>query len=221
MLDQSLSSSVGGGSVEVAIILLAAILFVIGISSLVKIFRRSPNHNEPQRVIIDEGWPGFFSAVQALITAAALIVAGVWFFLEREWAPRLYIEQTVSHRQLDDDWHWVRVTVEIENRGNRLLRLTEGATTIHKVLPLPRVIQERISRRQHILRKDQMMVDFPTLGEALDLDLEGEIEPGEVESIYAEFMVPTNIETIIANTIVRKSSEEELWYRKSDLYDFD
>lgn len=63
------------------------------------------------------------AVVQAVLTSAAIVLAGVWFYFQREALPRAHLTHAITHRRLADNVVWMHVTVDVENVGKRALEL--------------------------------------------------------------------------------------------------
>ncbi|MCP4264452.1 MAG: hypothetical protein GY777_02565 [Candidatus Brocadiaceae bacterium] len=147
---------------------------------------------------------------QSVATVIAIIVAGIWFIERRESSLKADITHTVVHREIDDKQIWVRVSIEISNKGKRLLDLKYGLFSIHQILPLEPV--------DIPILKDYR-VDWPLIGDHCKRKLNIKIEPGEKDHLDHEFLIPRNVQTVEIYSYFQNPENPDIGWSKSTIYD--
>ncbi len=160
--------------------------------------------------------------VQSVFTIGAIIVAGIWFFVQREAEVKANIDQKVTHRQITKDWTWVHVSVTISNQGKRFLDLESGVIRIQRILPLEKKIKDKIMNNQDpivIGTHNVGKVSWLKLCEPYEPKFKVGIEPGEVDKVNCEFIIPAFIHTVkIYCHIDNKQSQGNGWTSKMFSY---
>lgn len=156
---------------------------------------------------------------QSVLTAIAIIAAGVWFLMQREAAPKANIEHTVTHRQINNDWTWVRVSITISNPGKRLLDFESGIIRIQKILPLDSKIRSIFERNESPISKKDYKVRWPRIGKSYEPQLDIKIEPGEEDNLDYEFIIPSYVKTVKIYSYFSKQENPPLGWAKSTIYD--
>jgi hypothetical protein len=133
---------------------------------------------------------------QAVSAIMAVSLAFTWFWVERNWEPKITISHEITYRKLSSSWKWVHVAVNVTNVSNRFVAIDKGAVVIQRILPLYPTIEKRLEENRNIVWVGDMEVDWPSIGKPLVSTKMLKLEPGENDKLYFEFQVPTSIETI-------------------------
>jgi hypothetical protein len=165
------------------------------------------------------------SAVQALISIGALIVAAYWYFVERKDKPHVAVRVSAQVAPLGKQAALVLARVDVENSGSGLLTITDREVrllaarmsdgTLNTILSLP---------------ADQFPPTLPSGRELFDngeiawkglrqyhAAREIQIEPTETDSIFVDFVVPCSETLVKLSASVRKPGKEDLWYKDRKL----
>jgi hypothetical protein len=136
-----------------------------------------------------------------MLQGAAIIVGAFWtyalFIRKREKFPKAAISQEIVQKEIDGKLFLLHITVHIENKGDVLIKLVDGEVRLLQVLPLIAHIKENVAQGKdpvqtgteidwyQIMKRDFKMKKEPV-----------EIEPGESEFFFADFVVGKDIQTV-------------------------
>jgi len=141
-------------------------------------------------------------ALQAVATAAALAVGGVWTYLlfvrRRQKYPRAELTHTWHHALITHDKRLLRVGLSISNIGDVLIPLQHGELRLRQIVPpYPEVMQAATSGKDPV-RKDSSEFEWPVVGIREWNWSEGsvEIEPGEKDIYHSDFILDAAIKTV-------------------------
>ena len=101
---------------------------------------------------------------QSVFTISVIITGGIWFFVQYEASPKANIDHKVTHRQIDDAWTWVHVSITISNPGKRLLKLKSGIIRIHKIMPLSKNISKMLKNGKSPIPEESYKVPWHRIG---------------------------------------------------------
>jgi hypothetical protein len=140
------------------------------------------------------------------LTLLAIIVGGTWSYLlfirTRQKYPSANISQDITYRRITADKVWVRVIVTLQNTGKVLLSLVSGLAWIQQVLPLDDELREKIENSEDLFGEKESYIRW-TLCEETKLNWEKgehEIEPSETDQVYFDFIVDSELRTILIYT---------------------
>ncbi len=159
------------------------------------------------------------SIAQSVFTVGAIIAAGIWFYIQKEASPKANIDHKVTHRQIDDDWTWVHISITISNPGKRLLNLESGIIRIQKIMPLSKEIRKMIKNNKSPISQKSYRVPWPTIGKSYKPQLNIKIQPGEDDTLDYEFIVPSKIRTVKIYSYFTKQQKPPIGWGKSTIYD--
>ena len=161
-------------------------------------------------MIVD--WPLTFSALADVAQIAAVVVGAIWtyrlFVRQRLGQERANVKHAVDHRVLDKNSRLVRVLIELENIGSVMLNPPKGETSVQQVLPVADEIAKLLAEGEEPFENGATEFDWPVIA-TREYDLKAEdvsLEPGEVERLLCDFIIPIDIRTIEVHTIVYCSS---------------
>ena len=142
------------------------------------------------------------STIESAVTALGIILGGYWaysrFVWHREKKPKAQISQKISQRSLGNETILIHVQVTIKNIGKVLIPLRLAKALLFKVLPLETSLMKKIKDGEEIFNKERTSVPWPQIAKRVWEWEKGkaEIEPGEAQVLYCEFLVPIEIETV-------------------------
>ncbi len=169
------------------------------------------------------------SAVQALISIGALLVAAYWYFVERKDKPHADIHVSAQIARIGGDAALVLARVDVKNNGSGLLTIANREV---------RLLAARMNDANlaSVLKLEPAQFP-PTLPSGRELFDNGEIawrglrqfvadkpihiEPGETDSIFVDFVVSCAEHLVKLTATVRKPGREELWYKDRKLVALD
>lgn len=175
-----------------------------------------------------ERFSNIAGGLSSYATILALLIGGAWafneFVLTRELYPKVNVEHEIDAIRLSDQEVLLRVTASLENTGSTYVSLTSGSVHIESVRPLSDVVVAKAAQYAGLDPKGPLRISWPALA-VRDLEWLGgelEIEPGETETIYFEFLLPPsqqviNVYTFFTNDIKTETGRSLGWNR-STLY---
>ena len=165
------------------------------------------------------------SAVQAIISIGALIVAAYWYFVERKDMPHADIHVSAQVEKLNGDAALILARVDIKNNGTGLLTITDREVR----LLTARMNAANLDTVLH-LEPTQFPPTFPAGRELFDggeIAWKGlrqysgrdevKIEPGETDNIFVDLVVPCSERLVKLTASVKKPGREDLWYKDRKL----
>jgi len=143
------------------------------------------------------------STIQSIATIAALLVGAWWVLRRRRTYPRANFTHLVTHVPLNDEVNLVRLSVEIENIGDVLLKLEKSAVGIQQVMPVPDPILPALAARASLVGSTESEIKWPFI-DARWPEWSGScIEPGESAAFDVELFVPTTVHWILVYSYFR------------------
>jgi len=165
----------------------------------------------------------------SLLTALALIVGGIWSYLlfirTRQKYPSANISQEITFKRITRDKVWLRITATLQNTGKVLLSLVYAETWVQQVRPIDEEMQNKILDPQESADTEQTEIQWPLLNEAKIkwAKKELEIEPNESDQIHFDFLIDSNVKTIVAYSYFRNAEkfrrQKELGWQITRVYD--
>lgn len=141
--------------------------------------------------------------IQSGFTIAAMIVGGIWtyhkFIKKREHYPRINLSFTIDSMAVNETHNLVHVAVLHENKGETLMEAKSAEMRLRHVLPLPVAIKKDLNAGNDPISEDFATIEWPMLMDrnwTFSRELPFEIEPGESDSLHADFFVDKNVKTV-------------------------
>jgi hypothetical protein len=163
------------------------------------------------------------ASLQAVITAAAVILAGGWYIVERRGAAQADIDLRVAGARLEGDAVLVEAKVTIQNRGQILLRPADWDVQLLAVAPanglpveaavaagvgLPSAWPARIgSDPLYSAEGEARWRGLRRYAERADL----EVEPGEKDVKMFDFLIPCTVRAAVVSVRLRKPPPTFVW----------
>ena len=159
------------------------------------------------------------SIIQSVIAVCAIFIAAYLYFEQRESVAKLNISHTITHKQIADRWIWIHASITISNIGKRILSLESGTVYIQKIIPLDKSIEDLINNNQHPISKEYKIVSWPLLDEPYKSKINVAIEPGEIDKLEYEFIIPSYIETIKIYSYFENKESHPIGWSQTTIYD--
>jgi len=167
------------------------------------------------------------TVVQAFATLAALALGGAWtvwlYVNRRERYPRASIEHLVTHKPLGGGKSLLHVGVRLCNLGEALMSVERSETRIQRVLPVPTEVADSIKRGLDPVQEGETEVEWPLIGSHDKVYGKGEceIEPDESQDFNHDFIVETDIQTVVIYSYVMNEEKPDrlLAWNLTTLYD--
>lgn len=142
-------------------------------------------------------------------TGLGIIGAGIWAYLrfirQRDKFPKAELDHRVAFHRLSEDRLLLRVGLFVRNSGNVLLSWKEGGVRIQQVAPCPSHIVKWIEGE--LSRQNTMEGNWPVIGERSLKDHRQEIEPNEGDVTYFDFVVPTDVKTVVVYSFIMNAAK--------------
>jgi hypothetical protein len=190
---------------------IALLIILIAASLLVSIYlyRRDPEFGK------------IFSAVQAMISIGGLLVAAYWYFVERKGMPHVNVKLTAQAARMSEGSMFLMTRLDISNSGTGLLTIKNVDVRVMSVAmspPTEATVQSLgIDEFPAMLPSGRNLYDKGELGwrgvKQYASDRSIEIEPGETDSIFVDFVIPCDNGLLKISGGVRKPGKAELWYK--------
>ncbi len=146
-------------------------------------------------------WKDLGEALESFATALALMLGGLWTYLafirQRLALPRLDVSVAVQEASLAQCL-LIRAQVSLRNSGNVVVTSDLGEIRLRQVVPPPSHIEEAVISGFDPVPADCAQIEWPMLAgrEWKWKKGEFEIEPGEADSLCADFFVPLQTQVV-------------------------
>jgi hypothetical protein len=137
--------------------------------------------------------------IQAIAISLGIVVGGFWtyrlFICKRLAYPRANLELAVHEALLTEGGRLVHVVVSITNTGDVLLRSDHTELRLRQVVPLPSSLKDTIQIGYDPVPEDKTEIEWPLIASReWRWSKHGfEIEPGESDSLHADFVIQPDI----------------------------
>ncbi len=154
------------------------------------------------------------SILQSAITISAILIGGVFaivrFQLFRAFEPHLSISQEVSHRFTSDEYVHLAVTAIVKNNSRVRVEINKALRRVQQIRPVTNEQVEELYA-QVFVNANYDVMQWPVLGEFRGAWPEGTfvIEPGESHNEVYEFVMASDIETVLVYTYFYNSKYSE------------
>ncbi len=149
-----------------------------------------------------EYWKDLSAIVQSSMTSIAIVIGGIWTYLlfvrQRLNYPKLIIELEVVDHLLTDNQRLVHAEVKISNVGSVILDSDYAELRIRQVSPVPEEHKKAIEAGNDPVEEGEAEVLWPLINEREWKWEKGhfEIEPGEADSLHADFIIENDINLV-------------------------
>jgi hypothetical protein len=165
--------------------------------------------------------------VKNYTTCAAILIGGIWgyitFIRNRQKYPRANIKHMIKHRHIDDRRVLLRITIAVENKGDVIISLDKGEVWIQQMVPWPSdSALDAIDSSKETDKNRKAEAEWPVLADRNLSGVKGhEIEPGEFDEFHYDFVIDSNIKTVIVYSYVKNQTKlgREIGWNKTSVYD--
>ena len=141
------------------------------------------------------------ASVTAIIVAVGAMFAAVKFQIFRESAPHVTVTQTVTHRRIGDSYVHLMVTATLYNSSKVKMDFRRAHFRLHQVAPATDEEVEMLYSDVFVEQKHRSLQWL--ILDTVWLDQKGytiSVEPGESHQETCEFIVTTEVETVLIDT---------------------
>ncbi|MEM8719728.1 MAG: hypothetical protein AAGE84_10525 [Cyanobacteria bacterium P01_G01_bin.39] len=169
-----------------------------------------------------------------IITSFALLFGGIWsytlFVRKRQVRPRAKIIHKVIHKSITKEKSLLHIAISVTNIGDVLIRLREGEIWIQQVKPvvIPFLLQGiKQGDYSAIKSKNSTEIDWSLIDEQEFSVKDIQIEPGEYEEIYCDFIINSNVKVVKVYSWLKNKKIliqwrfQEIGWRLSTLYELE
>lgn len=168
-------------------------------------------------------WKDLTDIIQSIVTVLAIFVGAHLYFKRRRRFPRVKITHQVADKLILSDKIFLRLVVTIVNQGEVLLSLESGFVGVQQVVPCPKALLDSIDRDGDIVEDGKHEAAWDTLAEKdiIFKRSEREIEPGEEEEFSFDFLIDSNVKTVIVYSYFKNESKKkrDIGWNKTTIYD--
>lgn len=143
-------------------------------------------------------WKDLAAIVESIATVAALIVGAVWSYLvfvrQRLGFPRL--ELSIAPQVVAvPGGRIIHAAAKLQNTGSVLVQADYAELRLRQIVPLPEKVRDSIDKNWDPVVAGKQEIEWPMLA-CREWNQKCEIEPGESETLDADFFVPGKVEVI-------------------------
>ncbi len=143
--------------------------------------------------------------VSKVATIAAMIFAGSWTYLlyvrQRLGLPRAQVDIAVDHAELVTDKRLVHIAIRIVNVGTVVLRPQFAEARVRQVVPVIQAISSTFRAGYDPIPRGKEELEWPVIV-GRKWSPACEIEPGESDTLHADFVLESEIQLIQVYTFV-------------------
>jgi hypothetical protein len=171
-----------------------------------------------------ETWKDAASTAQSVVTILALIIGGVWtytlFIKQRTDKPRLRSTLNLQVAPFRNHQRLLVVDLSVLNAGNTLIELDQGMIAIKQVVPVP-AEADAYTQEPIAIHPQSDGVHFKSgLTDSTPLDGKLQLEPGEMEQIHTELIIPCSVQVAEISSFLTNKSLGGTGWRTFASFDF-
>ncbi len=138
--------------------------------------------------------------LQSFATVIAIVVGGIWSYIffvrKRIKYPRASINHQILHKPISNGKVLLNVATFISNTGDVILSLASVTIRVLQMLPLPsQEIVNKVNEGEDPVLKGMLEIEWGLIKER-NADLTLELEPGEEDQIYSDFIIDDYVQTV-------------------------
>ncbi len=146
-----------------------------------------------------EFWKDFFSIVQSALTSIGIIVGGIWtyflFVRQRLSFPKINIDIFINDMILPEGARFIHTEIKLNNIGHVILKSDYAELRLRQIVPIHEKINADIERGFDPVLENKTEIEWPLIAgrEWKWNEREFEIEPGESDSLHADYIIDSNV----------------------------
>jgi len=140
-----------------------------------------------------------FSIIQAALTCVGIVVGAIWtyflFVRKRLSFPKLDIELFIQDKIILDGTRFIHAEIKLSNIGNVVLKSDYSELRLRNIVPIPDKIRPAIESGFDPISEGKTEFEWPLVvgREWKWNEKDFEIEPGESDSLHADYIIESNI----------------------------
>jgi hypothetical protein len=155
-----------------------------------------------------------FSSIESCVKILAILFGGWWayraFHRRRERYPRAKINHAISYWSISENERLLRVTLNVLNDSDVLLKIRSGFTWVQQMQPWPKEITDCIQDGKPVVDEGETEVGWPLIKECTHKGKK-EIEPKEADEIQMDFVLDKCYEQVLVYSFVENAAKGR-WY---------
>ncbi len=142
------------------------------------------------------------TTLQSCVTCLAVIIGGLWtynlFIKKREKYPHASLSHQLLQQPLDDAHVLLHAVVTLKNEGEVLIKVGSAELRLLQVLPLDEGYAQSLQDGKDLVPEQENEVQWYLIGlrKLIQPGVPYEIEPGEIQTFHADYVIDAEIKTI-------------------------
>ncbi len=158
-------------------------------------------------------WSIIIDSAESVITVAAILVAGFFAWrnrnIFRHRSPHINITHDVTHRAISESYNHLAVTVELHNTSNVKVDFRDGLFVLQHLAPMPDDEVEPLYYDTPASPQTEapFAIQWHNLEEIWNTWPADElsVEPGQTAAYTMEFVVPSDVDSVLITTFMYNS----------------
>lgn len=145
-------------------------------------------------------WKDFFDILSKVITSLGIIIGGIWtyrlFIKQRLGLPKVEINLGIDEVKLHNELKLIHAHLKLVNTGTVMLTSDRAELRLKQVYPIPDGLKPSFKKGFDPVLRGNTEIEWPMLaGRQWEWEKgEFEIEPGESDSLNADFVINADVE---------------------------
>ncbi len=146
-------------------------------------------------------WKDLFSIIQAALTSVGIVVGGFWtyflFVRQRLRFPKVDI-MFIQDKIILEGTRFIHAEIKLSNLGNVILKSDYSESRLRKIVPIPDEIRPDIKNGLDPVPEGKTEIEWPLVvgREWKWNEKDFEIEPGESDSLHADYIIESDIKVL-------------------------
>lgn len=144
-------------------------------------------------------WKDLFSIIQTALTSVGIVVGGFWtyclFVRQRLSFPKVDIKLFIQDKIIFEGTRFIHAEIKLSNLGTVILKSDYSELRLRKILPIPDEIEPDIKKGLDPVLEGKTEIEWPLIvgREWKWNEKDFEIEPGESDSLHADYIIESDI----------------------------
>ena len=157
------------------------------------------------------------------VTTVAIVLGGWWaycrFVRQREKYPRATVEHSIACERLSGNAILVRVGVKVSNISSVLLKGETGTLRIQRVSPCSSHLLAWISNKLQSSSAGENEAPWPVIAEKPLQLHQQEIEPGEADTTYLDFILEEPLATVLVYSYIANAKKDNIGWNHTTMHE--
>lgn len=166
--------------------------------------------------------------IGSLFTSVAIVVGGWWtwslYVRQRLGYPKITIVSNIFTTCLPENKRLIHVSLKITNAGNVIFSTQFAELRLRKVVPIDETVSDVLiaaSQGRDSVPRGRQEIEWPLIAgrEWKFPNGKFEIEPGEEDSLHADYIIDAGISVIQLYCFVRNQKKPEIGWTATQMYE--